>query len=145
MEEWGGLHPAACTYRVHQWEKGGTLTRQRSPTVCSQGTEGGFPPEQQHAILAQGLKEREEGDPLTKRGRGGHPPINNVRPPCKACWREGEGTPQIIRGPPLQDKVGLGGNKGTVDRTVKRRRYTASIRGEGDARGGGMSHRGAHS
>ena len=33
--------------------------------------EGGDPPEQKRALLAQGLQEREGGDPLTKRRKGG--------------------------------------------------------------------------
>ena len=102
MEEGGGPPTQQHAPPAHsQGIEGDTPTRQRDPPARSQGIEeGGEPPEQQRALLAHGLQEREEGDPLTMRGRGGYPLSSNDHYLRKACRRVGEGEPLTNRASP---------------------------------------------
>ena len=139
-------------------------TQQRALPTCSQGMEGHKPIRQQDPpARSQGTEEG--GNPLRSnmrypcttckrvRGRGGHPRIG----------RGGDGTPRTATratcarhtgerggGNPLPREERRGGRRKSIktgkqtqvrtDGTGKKRRRTAPIRGEGDARGAGAEY-----
>ena len=92
----------ACGHPVGEGG-GGTLTRQRSPTACSQRTEGD-PPTWQRATLARGHGREEVGGPLTQQraqtaraqGSEGTTPARPCAAPERSQGGEEEGEPPQI-------------------------------------------------